>query len=437
MQRLDLSQVVPKAAGTFDRSVTPAQTSALIPGLRARHHITRLADLTHLDRSGIPVVCAIVPQSPDHLSVYTGKGVSREQARVGAVMEAVERQTAARPRLRVRRLCLHGRQDALDAGELGLRHAWHNRPIAVVDGYDIIRDEPVYVPLASVQCPWNGANLFAVNTSNGLASGNTLLEAVYHGLFELVERHVWSIAHVRGHLVPQLFIKSFIGAQDVPLPGTFVDDPVGSRIILPTGFRQIDGLLGRLQSADLSVQLTAVAESGLPLTLFACISDRRAQHAVAHMGLGCSWSPEHAAVRALTEAVQSRLVDIQGAREDVQRESDPPSRFGDHGRRSSRLPLGRWYYDAPAASVRLADLTDRSSDDLGEELRRLCQALHLSGIDRIAIVDLTLPESPVHVVRVIAPRLETFMLDQRVGPTIGKMLAPYRKKPKRRARNRE
>ena len=66
---------------------------AIRPHLR-RIGITRLANITGLDRVGIPAYSAVVPRSQDILSVYNGKGVSDLAAKVSAAMEALERVVA-------------------------------------------------------------------------------------------------------------------------------------------------------------------------------------------------------------------------------------------------------------------------------------------------------------------------------------------------------
>src|SRR6516162_6684620 len=84
-----------KVPGT-QRTVTPEETyDRIVEGARALG-VTRLADITGLDRVGIPTYSAIVPRSNDRISVYTGKGIARMDAKVGALMEAIERQTALR-----------------------------------------------------------------------------------------------------------------------------------------------------------------------------------------------------------------------------------------------------------------------------------------------------------------------------------------------------
>lgn len=56
--------------------------------------ITRIADITGLDRLGIPVVSATVPEDKCAISVNNGKGLTLDAAMAGAMMETIERYSA-------------------------------------------------------------------------------------------------------------------------------------------------------------------------------------------------------------------------------------------------------------------------------------------------------------------------------------------------------
>ena len=71
------------------RAVPPAETLRRIRPLLPRAGITRLADITGLDWIGMPVYQAIRPNSRN-LSVAQGKGLTRAQAQVSALMESLE-----------------------------------------------------------------------------------------------------------------------------------------------------------------------------------------------------------------------------------------------------------------------------------------------------------------------------------------------------------
>ena len=72
-----------------DRRVSPAQTLEILRPLLRRLGITRLGDITGLDNLGVPIACAIRPNSFS-LSVNLGKGPDRDSAHASAAMEAAE-----------------------------------------------------------------------------------------------------------------------------------------------------------------------------------------------------------------------------------------------------------------------------------------------------------------------------------------------------------
>ncbi|MEO1103156.1 MAG: YcaO-like family protein, partial [Pseudomonadota bacterium] len=71
------------------RAVTPDETWQRISPLLPVFGISRVAGITGLDRIGIPVFTAVRPNGRS-LSVFQGKGLTRQAARVSAVMEAFE-----------------------------------------------------------------------------------------------------------------------------------------------------------------------------------------------------------------------------------------------------------------------------------------------------------------------------------------------------------
>ena len=78
-----------------ERAVDPATTLRLAEAAVPATGITRVADITGLDRVGIPVFSCIRPTAADGaISVYNGKGATPLAARVSAVMEGVERYSA-------------------------------------------------------------------------------------------------------------------------------------------------------------------------------------------------------------------------------------------------------------------------------------------------------------------------------------------------------
>ncbi|MDD1670653.1 MAG: YcaO-like family protein, partial [Methanomicrobiales archaeon] len=166
------------------RAVSPEETLARVSEKIPVAGITRVADITSLDRVGIPVFSSIRPTAQEGaVSVYNGKGATPAEARVSAVMEGIERYSAE----------IHGHEmafgtfpemaakgEVVDPRSLNLpRRADPAGRLPWVGAWDIVADEGVLVPAHAVfhPLPRGCPPLFRTNT-NGLASGNTLEEAV-------------------------------------------------------------------------------------------------------------------------------------------------------------------------------------------------------------------------------------------------------------------
>src|SRR5438876_688284 len=77
------------------RTIPPTVTICCVTPLLQRIDVTRVADVTRLDRVGIPNFTTVRPRERgEGLSYYNGKGITRAAAHAGALMEAVERYTA-------------------------------------------------------------------------------------------------------------------------------------------------------------------------------------------------------------------------------------------------------------------------------------------------------------------------------------------------------
>jgi ribosomal protein S12 methylthiotransferase accessory factor len=414
MWRVRLPASVPKAPGTYDRAVPFGQTLALVPELRRRYGITRVADTTYLDRTGIPTYSALVPHSPDLLGVYNGKGLTRESAMASAVMEATERQIGANVTLPKFSASLRSVGERIDLTACDVREGMIDRDVTCVLGTELLTGDVIAVPLAMVQCPWFGDKLFDVTSTNGLASGNNLTEAIYHALCELIERQAWTMYQVRSSLLPRFYL----GAQTSDLA-------IAPEITLPAGEEHVDRLVHKIRETGLVIRALALNEGPLPVTVLASLTELHAMPPMAHVGLGCALSPAHALTRAITEAVQSRVVDIQAAREDILRPDEPAGVMGTHARRLRAMPSGQWYYDVPSEQISLASLPNRTTDDLAQDVRETLEALRAYGVPSVIVVDLSPPDLPISVVRAIVPGLETYGFSGHLGPRARAELNPF------------
>jgi ribosomal protein S12 methylthiotransferase accessory factor len=383
-----------------DRLVPPAQTLERIRPMLPAMGITRLANVTGLDIIGVPVVMACRPNSRA-LAVAQGKGLTLDAAKASAAMESIESYHAERielPLVLGAAAELAGRRPLIDAAALpssGNRPFQRDRPLLWVRGTDLVRDEPVWVPFDVVHTDFThgarlGHGMFDIG-SNGLASGNHLLEATSHAICEVVERDASALWSLRP---PE-------ARQETRLDLDTVDDP-GCRTVFD-----------RLAAARFAVAVwETTSDVGLPCFGCEIMEDprRAAMPLYGNRGYGCHPRREIALLRALTEAVQSRLTQIAGSRDDVyrseyQRTRDPRS-LDSVWRTVTGRPGTLDFHRVPSFPLPSFDA------DVALEI----ELLRGIGVDRVAVVDLTRPEFDIPVVRVVVPGLETFPSASRYRP---------------------
>ncbi len=389
------------------RAVAPEVTLAHARVKARSLGITRVTDITRLDRVGIPVYASIRPTaSRGSLCVNAGKGLRPIEAEVGAYMEAIEfalaEPGASRRVRRVRataRRVLDGRrrpEAILDlCPKLGVRIRL-DAPLDCVHAEEMTTGERSLVPAELVFLPYRPDGRFRSlfgTSSNGLASGNTVREATVHGLAELVERDVRAFEAVRDTSV-------LVDLDTVEGPARALVDTV--------------------REAGLELYVRAAPNAfGLPY-FFAVIHDPDAfaPHLL-NGGFGCHPHRSVAFVRAVAEAAQSRLSFIHGGRDDL---VDHQARFAGWSAAKKRVFVA----DVIARAARGAPAPMASLDDHSPTVTTVeaCEALLLGrlrvvGLDRVYRVVLTEPDEPLQVVRVIVPRMELYNESlARVGPRL-------------------
>jgi len=200
MGELNLSRCPKKYFLGTHRALDPEETLKIVEPKAKAIGVTRVSDITGLDRVGIPIYSCVRPRAAEGAaSVYSGKGVTDVLAKVSALMEALERYSAElRPQdegimIKGSYKELSLRYSLVDPATLILPNVTSYSPSATlrwIKGYDLVQREEVLVPVSAVFHPYTpkeDLHLFKTNT-NGLASGNTIEEAILHGLMEVIER---------------------------------------------------------------------------------------------------------------------------------------------------------------------------------------------------------------------------------------------------------
>ena len=160
--------------------------------------ITRVANVTGLDRIGIPVVMVCRPNSRS-IAVSQGKGLDLDAARASGLMEAVETYHAERIELPLKLASLRDLAGAAPRGRRRRAAGGDARPLRPEPAAPVDRGPGPGLGWRRSGCPTRpciadytlpqptGSGCFLAST-NGLASGNHLLEAISHAICEVVER---------------------------------------------------------------------------------------------------------------------------------------------------------------------------------------------------------------------------------------------------------
>src|SRR5947199_5402898 len=208
----------------------------------------------------------------------------------------------------------------------------------------------------------DGHGCFAA-TSNGLASGNTLIEAISQGICEVIERHATSLWKRRQ------------GFDQDRLDLTSIDDPISQEIIR------------KFESAGLLVAIWDIT-TDIKIAAFNCLIMPRNEgmwHCAAAAGYGCHPTRQIALLRALTEAAQTRLTVISGLRDD----------FGDNTYAQLQdvnlVKSIRDFITVSRAVRRFSDVPDFDVETFEEDVEWELQCLRRADVRRVIAIDLTKP----------------------------------------------
>jgi ribosomal protein S12 methylthiotransferase accessory factor len=265
--------------------------------------VTRLADITGLDRLGLPVWQAVRPAGRA-LSVHQGKGASPLAAKIGALCEAMESHCAENasadgpscefaqvpPRMR-----------APDVGDYCRDRRIVPKPSARIDwctAFDLLSGDLVYLPHPLVSLDFTrGLPSPFERTSDGLGAGSTEAAAIQTALLEAVERDALG-EWIR--LAPEAKEATAVTLDSIRL----------------TWFQS-----WRARLLELGVQLRVFhVDSLIGMPVIRCVIggvEEFGQLYRRFFGASAHGDPATALFKALAEAIQSRLTLIAGVRDDI------------------------------------------------------------------------------------------------------------------------
>jgi thioglycine synthase len=355
--------------------------------------ITRVYDATPLDFLGVPIWAAVTPLAID-LTVHAGKGLTPQASRLSAIMEATERVCAesVEPNRLVR--ASYNEMAGGYSGVEPISPELFDLPfdstydpasqISWIEGFDLIQKRAVYVANDVAITPAREGVCRGVET-NGLASGNTHLEAIVHALCEIIERDAKSHDE---------FCSLFAEQGDSYAMKTRMIDPLTlpeRPIALVEGLIQ-RGVKVRLQKlenpANIPVYGVAIIDTDFP---------GNAGYQMVFGGYGCDLNPERAALRAITEAAQSHTIVTLAARDAFEGTRAAPDR-------AARLRRNLEIIQ-PESLIGFDPCESASSGDLLVDMNIIVDRLAKAGFEHCIVVDLTRKDLAVPVVRALVPGL--------------------------------
>lgn len=370
------------------RSRPPAETLAFITRLEETVGMLDVRDAMADDRLGLPVFTCRRIRPDESITRHTGKGITSIQARVSLTMESVERYASEFREVHRKRLVrdsyrrLSRQFNVLPPLDLILSQSSEyddDRPIFWISGYDLNRNEDVYVPACAVFHPFHLDDIPIIHThTNGIAAGNTLEEAVEHGLTEVIERDAWSIAQYRAE------------ARDA----LSVDDSPGCAFLVD--------IIGKFNAAEVEIVAKDItSDVGVP-TVAAFSRDLQYDSMIPIDGFGTHLDPRVALARALLEIVTTRALFLQtrgmtGLQEHCTtyfREEEEDYRFFSHRQKG------------------LEEIAADYRDDLLDDVRLLVAKCARQGLDRVIAVDLTDSVTGIPTIRMIVPGMEACCFDR-------------------------
>ncbi|HKF49522.1 MAG TPA: YcaO-like family protein [Terracidiphilus sp.] len=374
------------------RERTARETLSQIEPLARSLGVTRVGNLTGLDRVGVPVWMAVRPLAKS-LTVAQGKGLTDELSRCSALMESIETYHAEQAMPDAIEWPLSAYQtnaEFIDPNRVPLRAPLRGDDdplICWVEGRDQVRDATRWIPheLFALDSTRRRSRppVFAAS-SNGLASGNTRREAILHGICEVIERDQTS-RWMRDH--------AGVSSSSSKVVLDTVNDPDCREIV------------DRCRRAGLDLHVwSASVDIEIPV-FWAVVADFRDNACFPHraVGSGCHPIKEIALSRAMTEALQVRISNISGLRDDV-----GWVRYRDD---AIRCP-GSWIAEirGQKESVDFGSIQSLPCPErIPDLMASVRQSLESAGIREIIVVDLTRNEIGVPVVFVCIPDLGLFL----------------------------
>jgi ribosomal protein S12 methylthiotransferase accessory factor len=336
-----------------------------------------------------------------------GKGLAPLDARVSAMMEAVERSSTRQVSTPVKRASyreISRRAQAVDPRQLLLiSPASYDDDLILdwVEGWELNGSEPFWVPVETATFGGDSQDdgRTFVDTPTGQGAGNVIEEAICHGLAEVIEHDAWALSVARQTLSNaerDLFARMFRNDEAL---GEQIDE-AAFRPLDPAGLdflAELNGWLGNLEREQGWARIYDITSDVGVAAISASLSGIGGSGPDGG-GLGAHPDARVALARALTESAQQRL--ILGLRARMR------------SARGNQAAVEYWHWGDPAPQKAefqpFARVQSNALPTIQEDIDHMLSALRVRGFARVIAVDLTKPGLDVPVVKVIAPGMADY-----------------------------
>ncbi len=377
--------------------VDPDVTLSQLAEVRKLVGISRLANITGLDSVGVPTWMAIRPLARS-LTVSQGKGVTHTAAKVSAIMEATELFHAEHllPLGEEFTIIEAAHSDRfVDISFLPIRpngDLSRTKSITWIPGKCLVTGNVCWVPRQIMDLNFVDSckeNELFTSSSNGLASGNTLAEATIHAICEVIERDHSAYFHIKQQFSP---------------------DSQNNRIAPDTiKERTCREVITKVEYAGLNYAVWNITtELGLPC--FICVvydENHNTLYPSRATGAGCHPNRHIAFLRAMTEALQTRLTLVAGARDDIYWRNylkDIPI-----DARCNRAWIEERQNELTKVDFEEIANFGSGTNEAQKLIDQILAALESSGFDKVVLTDLTCDQIGVPVVHVLIPGMELYL----------------------------
>jgi ribosomal protein S12 methylthiotransferase accessory factor len=367
-----------------------------------RYGISSYREITNLDRVGVPVWISHRPLAKT-ISVNAGKSDDWIMAFAGCLVEGMEFWAAENPwgksiTASHRDLAQSNHSELLPFAEYPLANESLCDPDMQIEWEEVERltlgpeRPPAWMPSDVVWLDQRVQTQFInfQSSSNGVAGGGQLADAVLSGLYELVERDGWTLHRC-------LIEAAGEWPRKIPFAG------------MPDELNRLVQVA--LKAGLIPFLFDATTDLGIPV--FGCsLFDTSPNSPGSFGGYGSSLNPLMAARRAILESFQSRLCYISGARDDMYRRDFLLLRKADQNKTASvsqtLTPVAK---DWTEFSQIYGNPTFETTQ---HELDTLLARLFSKGITKLytrSLAEEYFGGAKLHIVRVIAPQLEGIKFD--------------------------